>query len=285
MASIDGKAESNLAKKNDLDEFDSSFEAVEARDLDSPIGLLSALPEEEAAFASVFQEIETGERGGFTVRHGSIDNKPVVLLRCGLGKVNAALATMMLFQDFYCRAVIMAGVAGSLDPAIQIGDVVVADKVVQHDYGAIIDGRIKAFQPGSMPLPGGEGPLGYTPPQEMLDLLKRGIRGIDLQPLSRDLTGGEYRLPKVCMGTVVTGDTFVNCARTRDRLAHEFGAVAVEMEGGAVAQVARHFEKPWVIVRGMSDLAGSASHVNFPAFAKDVSLSVAAVVKRLVGVI
>jgi adenosylhomocysteine nucleosidase len=274
-----------MAEKRPLDEFESEYEPVEAKDLDSPIGILSALPEEEAAFADSFREIEAGERNGFSIRHGSIDNKPIVLVRTGLGKVNAALATMMLIQDFYCRAVIMAGVAGSLSPDIGIGDVVVADRVVQHDYGATIDGHIKAYQPGAMPLPGHEGPIGYTPPADLLDLLKRGTRGVDLPPLSRELTGGEYRMPKVCMGTIASGDSFINCARTRDRLYHEFGAVAVEMEGGAVAQVATQFKKPWVVVRGMSDLAGSASHVNFPIFAKDVSVAVAHVVRRLVGVI
>ena len=274
-----------MADKRQLDEFESEYEPVEARDLDSPIGILSALPEEEEAFGTIFREIETGERGGFAIRHGSIDNKPVVLVRTGIGKVNAALATSMLIQDFYCRAVIMAGVAGSLDPAISIGDVVVADKIVQHDYGAMIDGRIKAYQPGTLPLPGHEGAVGYVPEPALLDLLKRSTRGIDLAPLSRDLTGGEFRMPKVCLGTIATGDSFVNCPRTRDRLYHEFGAVAVEMEGGAVAQVASQYGKPWIVVRGMSDLAGAASHVSFPVFAKDVSLAVAQVVRRLVGVV
>ena len=274
-----------MADKRQLDEFESESEQIEARDLDSPIGVLSALPEEEAAFANIFREIETGERGGFSIRHGSIDNKPVVMVRTGIGKVNAALATSMLIQDFYCRAVVMAGVAGSLDPAIGIGDVVVADRVVQHDYGATIDGRIKAYQPGTLPLPGNEGPVGYVPAPAMLDLLKRSVRGIDLAPLSRELTGGEFRMPKVCLGTVATGDSFINCARTRDRLYHEFGAIAVEMEGAAVAQVATLYNKPWVVVRGMSDLAGAASHVSFPLFAKDVSTAVASVVRRLVGII
>ncbi len=272
-------------KQGQLDEFESAFEDIDARDLDSPIGVISALPEEEQAFAAIFTEIETGTRAGFSIRHGSIDNKPVVLMRCGVGKVNAALATMTLIQDFYCRAVVMAGVAGSLDADIRIGDVVVASRVVQHDYGAIIDNRIKTFQPGTLPLPGHEGPVGYVPAPSLLDLLKRGTRGIDLAPLSHDVTGGEYRVPKVSLGTIVTGDTFVNCARTRERLAHEFGAVAVEMEGAAVAQVAEHFGKDWVVVRGVSDLAGHHSHVNFQAFAKDVSASVSGVVRRLVGVI
>ena len=253
--------------------------------IDRPIGILSAVPEEDEAFKDSFKEIETGERAGFTVRHGMLENKPVVLMKGGVGKVNAAMATMTLIQDFYCGSIIMAGVAGSLDTCVAIGDVVIGRKVIQHDYGALIDGRIKAYCPGTLPLPGLEGPIGYSVPAETEETLKRMIKGIDLPPLSRELTGGEFRMPKAHLGVIVTGDTFVNCPRTRDRLAFEFGALAVDMESGAVAQVCERFKTPCLVVRGASDLVGQGSHVHFQAFARDVSVTVGAVVKRLVGLV
>ncbi len=253
--------------------------------IDRPIGILSAIPEEEEAFKGIFKEIEDGERMGFKVRHGTIEGKPVVLMRSGVGKVNAAIATMALINEFYCGTIMMAGVAGSLDASVSIGDVVVGHRVVQHDYGALIDGRIKAYQPGVLPMPGLEGAIGYNVAQELFDRVKKATKGFDLPPLSREMTGGEYRLAKLHCGTILTGDTFVNCARTRDRLAFEFGALVVDMESGAVAQVAQHFTKtPWIVVRGVSDLAGASSHSNFPMFAKDVSVAVATVVKRLITV-
>ena len=255
-----------------------------ADDIDRPIGILSAVPEEEAAFKPFFSEIETGQRMGFTVRHGVIEGKPVVMMRSGVGKVNAAIATMALIQEFYCGTIVMAGVAGSLDPAIGIGDVVVAKRVVQHDYGAIIDTRVVPFHPGVLPLPGNEGKIGYDLDQRLADKVKRALKGFDLPPLSRELTGGEYRLPKAHVGTIVTGDQFVNCPRTRERLAFRYGALAVEMEGGAVAQVCERFKAPFLIVRGVSDLAGTQSHYHFPAFAHDVSVAVATVVARLIAV-
>jgi adenosylhomocysteine nucleosidase len=253
--------------------------------IDRPIGILSAVPEEEEAFKPFFSEIESGERMGFTVRHGVMEGKPVVLMRSGVGKVNAAIGTMALIQEFYCGTIVMAGVAGSLDPAIGIGDVVVAKRVVQHDYGSIIDGHIKTYQPGVLPLPGYEGKIGYDLDNRLHEHVKRALKGLDLPPLSRELTGGEYRLPKAHFGTIVSGDQFVNCARTRERLAFEFGAMAVEMEGAAIAQVCERFNVPCLIVRGISDLAGSQSHYNFPAFAHDVSVAVASVVRRLIAVI
>ena len=251
---------------------------------DRPIGIISAVPEEEAALGGIFQLIEEGERHGFRVSHGTIGRKPVVLVKSGVGKVNAAIAAMMLITEFYCGPLIMAGVAGSLDPAIPVGDVVVGTRLVQHDYGALIDGRIKPYQPGLLPLPGLEGAVGYAMLPALEEKVRRALRGIDLPALSPDVTGGAMRVPKLHFGTIVSGDTFLNCPRTRDRLSFEFGALAVEMEGAAVAQVAERFGHSLVVVRAVSDLAGSRSHVDFPAFVKDVAAEMAVVVGRLVTV-
>ena len=205
-----------------------------------------------------FVEIEQGERHGFPVRHGTIDNKAVVLVQCGVGKVNSAVAAMMLAQEFGCGALIMAGVAGSLDPLVQVGDVVIATCLVQHDYGAIIDRQLKAFQPGTLPLPGNERQLGYAIAPKTLAKVKRMMRGVDMPPLSEEVSGGAYRVPRLHFGTIVSGDTFINCPATRDRLAFEFGALAVEMEGAAIAQVADRLQLPLVVMRAVSDLAGVA---------------------------
>jgi adenosylhomocysteine nucleosidase len=251
---------------------------------DRPIGIISAIPEEEQAFDSVFQKVEEGEHHGFRVSHGMIGHRPVVLVKSGIGKVNAAIAAMMLIAEFHCGPLIMAGVAGSLDPAIPVGDVVVGTRLVQHDYGALVDGRIKAYQPGELPLPGMEGPVGYTLLPKLEEKIRRSLRGLDLPTLSPQVTGGTSRVPALHFGTIVSGDTFLNCPRTRDRLAFEFGALAVEMEGAAIAQVAQRFGHPLIVVRAVSDLAGARSHIDFPAFAKDVSAEMAMVVGRLVTV-
>jgi adenosylhomocysteine nucleosidase len=251
---------------------------------DRPIGIISAIPEEEQSFAGIFQMVEEGERHGFKISHGTIGRKPVVLVKSGVGKVNAAMAAMMLITEFYCGPLIMAGVAGSLDPAIPVGDIVIGTRLVQHDYGAMIDRRIKAYQPGELPLPGLEGVVGYAMLPKLEEKVRRILRGMDLPTLSPQVTGGATRVPNLHFGTIVSGDTFVNCPATRDILAFEFGALAVEMEGAAIAQVADRFGHPLVVVRAVSDLAGSRSHIDFPAFARDVSNEMAAVVKRLVTV-
>jgi adenosylhomocysteine nucleosidase len=262
------------------DETEIDYATEDAVD-DRPVGIISAVPDEEEAFTGSFREVERGERLGFEVRHGTIDGRAVVLARSGVGKVNAALAAMMLVQDFGCGSLIMAGVAGSLDPQVAVGDIVIATRLIQHDYGSLIDRHIKPFQPGILPLPGNEGQLGYAISPAVLAKLKRVLRGVDLPPLSETLSGGSYRVPQLHFGTIVSGDTFINCPATRDRLAFEFGALAVEMEGAAIAQVTERLGVTLTVVRAVSDLAGSRSHVDFALFAQDASRGLGAIVRRL----
>ncbi|MGB0844897.1 MAG: 5'-methylthioadenosine/S-adenosylhomocysteine nucleosidase, partial [Alphaproteobacteria bacterium] len=168
------------------------------------------------------------------------------------GKVNgAALATMMAYA-FDCRALVFSGVAGGLNPAKNVGDIIVADKMVQHDYGAMIDGSIKVYHPGDHCI---------------------GDRTMDVPIEMRPdvLAKLKAELKDVSFGTILTGDQFLNCETTRIRLFEEFQADAVEMEGGAVAQIAVRFKIPWVVIRCLSDLAGDESHVDFHAVLKEAS--------------
>ena len=247
-----------------------------------PIGIISAIPQEEHAFTDIFHLLEKRERHGFVISHGTLDGQTVVQIQSGIGKVNAAMAATLLLAEFDCRALIMAGVAGSLDPAIGIGDIVIGTLLVQHDYGAMIDGRIKTYQAGVGPFPGMEGPIGFAPGVDLLQQLRSVVTDLDLPPLSAAL--GD-RVPHIHFGPILSGDTFVNCATTRDRLSAEFGGLAIEMEGAAIAQVAAQFGKPLVVVRAVSDLAGAAdSHLDFPAFVHEASVVMATVVERVVRV-
>ena len=99
-------------------------------------------------------------------------------------------------------------------------------------------------------------------------------------------TGEDHaRTPQIHYGTVLTGDTFLNCEATRLRLFDTFGALCVEMEGAAVAQVAERFAVPCVVVRSLSDLAGADSHMDFGSFAHDAAESAAVLMRRLVQVV
>ena len=97
-----------------------------------------------------------------------LDGHDVVLAGSGMGKVNAAIVTTLLADRFGCRTIVFSGVAGGLDPALSIGDVVVAERSVQHDAGGLEDGRIRTYQPGHAPIINPTERLGYPVDPDLL---------------------------------------------------------------------------------------------------------------------
>jgi adenosylhomocysteine nucleosidase len=248
-----------------------------------PLGIVSALPEESGSHALVPRRGGRVELGGFQFRPGRIDGHPVVLAEAGVGKVAAALVGGLLLDRFGCRALIFSGVAGGLDPKLSIGDVVIAEELLQHDYGAIVKGRLKAFRPGDAPIGVARNSFTFALASGLRRKIAKAIRGLELPPLPGGLHA--KRSPRVVMGRVLSGDQFVNCTVTRARLAKEFHGQAVEMEGAALAQVAERFGAPCIVVRCLSDLAGSDSHVDFQTFLPAAAAAAATVVHRLIPVI
>lgn len=245
-----------------------------------PLGLICAIPEETEALASHFSGVEREAIAGFTFNTGRLDTQPVVLVEAGIGKVNAAVVGTLLLHRFAVRGLLFSGVAGGLDPALHVGDVVVAQRLIQHDYGALCEGRLKPYQPGVPPLPGFDDAHGYTLADGLAGRIAQALEGIILTAME-----GAGRAPLWRFGTVLTGDHFLNCAATRQDLHERFQAQAVEMEGAALAQVAAKFDTPLVVVRALSDLAGSDSHLDFPSFARNAAHNAALIVRRLVQAI
>lgn len=251
----------------------------------APLGVICAMPEEiehlTAAIAEGDVRREVVGRSGFTFLEGHLDGRPVVLVEAGIGKVNAALVTTLLLDRFGCRNVILSGVAGGLDPSLGIGDVVIADRLVQHDYGAIVAEAIQPYRPGITPIGTSDHPLYYNLDPELRGTLARAVEGLELPPIPAAATGDAARRPQLRFGTVLTGDQFINCEATRLRLFERFQAQAVEMEGAAVAQIAERFGAGCVVVRSVSDLAGADSHMDILAFLSAAAAQAAMVVRRL----
>lgn len=244
-----------------------------------PLGLICAVPEEIDHFRDAVDGRDAEELAGFRFRRGRVAGNDIVLVEAGIGKVNAAVVATLLLHRFGVRALLFSGVAGGLDPALQVGDVVIADRLVQHDYGALAGGRLKPYQPGVPPLPGFDDTHGYPLDAGLAARIAGALEGLALASLP-----GAVRAPVWQFGTVLTGDHFLNCADTRQDLQARFQAQAVEMEGAALAQVAAKFGAPLVVVRALSDLAGSDSHLDFPSFARLAALNAAAIVRRIVPV-
>ena len=249
------------------------------------LGVISALPEE---FAHLSDQSGPAHRiGGHAFWRGQIAGREAVFVESGAGKVNAGVATSLLLDRFDCGALLLCGVAGGLDPALGVGDVVIGTSHAQHDYGTQREGYFLTIQPGSRPSRGTDDwRPGYPESHALVARLRDAVEGLALEPLP-DNVGVGRRTPSVHFGTILTGDSFINAEDQRQRLHAEFAAKAVEMEGGAVAQVARRWggDIPFVNVRCLSDLAGRSSHLDFRTFLPIAARAASQVAHRLAPVI
>src|SRR5262249_21381116 len=129
-----------------------------------PVGVICAMAEEMALLQTHLVSATETAVAGLQFRSGLLFDVPAVLTPAGIGKVNAALVATVLADRFQARAILFSGVAGGLDPALGIGDVVIADPLVQHDYGAIVAGRMRPYRPGAMPIRARRSKLGFALP-------------------------------------------------------------------------------------------------------------------------
>jgi adenosylhomocysteine nucleosidase len=248
------------------------------------IGLICAIPQELAELRAALDHDVRAEVGGFTFDQGRLDGRPVILAEAGIGKVNTATVATILAVRFDAGMLVFNGVAGGLDPELAIGDVVVADRAVQHDCGVIENGRLQPYHAGHVPFFNPTDRFGYDVEPALLARVRARLEGGNLIPLS-PRAGGEGRAPKVVHGTILAGDQFINCETTRERLYRELGGRAVAMEGGALAQVAERLGLPWLEIRALSDLAGRESHFDFGTFVDEVAKNTAIILRRVLPVL
>jgi adenosylhomocysteine nucleosidase len=198
---------------------------------------------------------------------GRLLNEPVVLCLCGIGKVAAATTTALLLDRFAVRAVLFTGVAGGLGAGVQVGDVVVGDHFLQHDMDAS-----PLFPRWEVPLTGRSR---FPADPAWVEALAEGARQVLARPHPALTAFGIQQVPgrpAVHQGLVLSGDRFVSSAAECARLqADHPQALAVEMEGAAVAQVCADFGRPFGVLRTISDRADDAAHVDFPRFLREVA--------------
>ena len=220
-------------------------------------GILCATVEEIAALRARLDVDSAPERHGPTrVWRGWYAGEPLVLAQAGIGKVNAAAAATLLLAAFDASRLIFCGVAGGLDPELPVGAVLLADRLAIHDYGVMAGGRLTSTTSGLVPLGAPELESLSPVPPAVRDTLER------LAEILRTQVDAPVRL---C--GIVTADYFLNCAETRESLHARFAAQAIDMESGAVNQVAEAWDVPLYVIRTLSDLAGDESHVTYPQMA------------------
>ena len=231
------------------------------------VGVISAIPEEYTKL-----EWDSEPRREIIVnkifKFGKMNDTDVIAAECGIGKVNAALTTGLLLGHFGCDSIAFSGCAGGVNPKHNIGDILIADELIQHDYGAIVNGQLISSIPGSFPsLDDTDENIAYVMPER----LKNAITNV----LGKDVT----------FGRILTGDTYLACEKTRKMFFNQFQADACEMEAGAIAQVCCSWHVPFIIVKVLSDLSGSNSPMEFEEFIEDSSIKAAKTVKKVLPIL
>ena len=202
------------------------------------IGIICAIPNELSYFN--FNENPIKKIGEKTFYKGTHDKHELILVQSGLGKVNAAIVSTLLIEIFDCEFLLFSGVAGGIDPDIEIGEVIIGDSLIQYDFGTLKNREMLPFRPGSIPIGESKKEIEYR-----------------LDPKIRRKINAS--LLNVRMGKILTGDVYLQCEKTQKKLFEKYGAQAIDMEGAAVAQVAEQFGIPSVVVRCLCDLASSDS--------------------------
>jgi len=229
----------------------------------SRIAIVSAMHEELRALLPLLDANHVERRAGRDFHIGSIDGHAVVLVLSGIGKVAAATTAAVLLDGLEVRALLLTGVAGGLGAGVRVGDVVVAHNLLQHDMDAS-----PLFPRYEVPLTGRSR---FPADRALGAALSAGCRGV-LQAPHPALASFGIATPRLHEGLVISGDRFVATAVESEALRAALPeALAVEMEGAAVAQVCADFGRPFGMVRTISDRADDAAHVDFARFIAEVA--------------
>ena len=220
---------------------------------EKPIGIIGAMAAEVEALLAAMQEEKVEEFSGLAFHSGTLEGVACVVAECGPGKVNAAVCAQTMMLRYSPRLVINVGVAGGVGPQVHIGDLVVAAACVQYDF----DTTAMGYPLGTLFIRRASG--------ENEDILLlpccEEAAGLLLEE-ARSIYGGAH------FGVICTGDVFVADAEKNQFLQEKFEAHAVEMEGGAIAQVCYMNSVPCAVLRAISDCANDDSPMDFPTFTK-----------------
>lgn len=224
------------------------------------IGIIGAMDEEIALLLENMTMKKEYTVANCLFVTGKLINKDVVLLKSGIGKVNAAMATTILHERFNPDYVINTGSAGGFAKDLEIGDIVVSSQVVHHDVD------VTAFDYAYGQVPGM--PAMYDADPQLVSLTTKALTSLEVN--SKE-------------GIIATADTFMADPDHVYRIKEKFPAmIAAEMEAAAVAQVCFQYNKPFVIIRALSDIAGKASSLSFEAFIDKAAKNAATLIMKMI---
>lgn len=227
------------------------------------LGIIGAMDEEVSKLKEIMDDIEISTRASMEFYKGKMCGKDVVVVRSGIGKVNAGICTQILVDIYGVDSVINTGIAGSLNADIDIGDIVLSTDALQHDMDATGFG----YEPGVIPR--------METSTFIADEKLRRVAKESCEKVNPDI--------KVFEGRVVSGDQFISDKGKKTYIEENFKGSCTEMEGAAIAQAAYLNNIPFLVIRAISDKADDSATVDYPTFeAKAIEHSVK-LVKEMVS--
>ena len=211
------------------------------------IGIIGAMTVEIATLKEKMTGLTASYRTGMEFYEGELEGVSVVVVQCGVGKVNAAMRTQILCDCFDVTHVVNTGVAGSLCAELDIGDLVISRDAMYHDFDChVINPN---YCVGQVP---GMSVLAYPADQILMDAAFAS---------AEEQNPGHNR-----MGRVASGDQFICNKEQKDYIIHHTGALCTEMEGAAIAHTAWRNGVPFVVIRAISDKADDSAEMDYPTF-------------------
>ncbi|MDR0721151.1 MAG: 5'-methylthioadenosine/S-adenosylhomocysteine nucleosidase [Treponema sp.] len=232
------------------------------------IGIIGAMEAEVHLLKDAMENAKSENSGAFEFILGGLEGKDIVLLQGGIGKVNAAVGCALLIERYKPVLVINTGSAGGINPALTFGDIIISSGLVYYD----VDVTAFNYKPGQVP---GQPPV--FPVAEALGVLaEKALQGLK----------AEGTLPGTlnsAMGVIASGDAFMHIPARIEEVRKTFPAVqAVDMESAAIAHTCALFKTPYLIIRALSDIAGTDSPVTHDEFLAVASKNSACLVRRIV---
>ena len=209
------------------------------------LGIIGAMAVEIAALKENMKDIQTTEKAGMVFYEGTLEKLPVVLVQCGVGKINAAMCTQILIDCFGVTHVVNTGIAGSLLAELDIGDLVISKDAIHHDFDLRFWGR----------------PIGQVPGFDVTAFLA------DEKMMELAFTAAESVNPgHTKIGRVASGDQFICSKEQKEKIIADTAGICAEMEGASIAQTAYRNGIPFVIIRAISDKADDSAEMDYPTF-------------------
>lgn len=229
------------------------------------IGIIAAMNEEMQEIKDTMTDISSKEIYNLKFYIGKIENINCVLVECGIGKVNAARTTQILIDNFKIDFVVNIGTAGAISDKVNIKDVVIGQKLAQYDFDLTAFGREKGY---------------ITDIGKFIESDKKLVEKCLIAMKNLD-KNNDFN---VHVGTIASADQFCTDRKIANEVYKEFGAICVEMESAAVAQICKLDNVPFVIIRSISDSPNGNNSIDFDEYLKIASKRAAIFLKELVKI-